>query len=88
MNMTYEAEAGWCYDSLHLYYGDFAAFDREIEKCGLYAKEAQPVIWASGILGPLVIHYFIQLIFFKLIINFIVLGGKNPETEVRNNKEE
>ncbi|MFA5188199.1 MAG: hypothetical protein WC460_02460 [Patescibacteria group bacterium] len=68
--------SGWCYNSLYIYYDDKPAFDAQLADCTRFAREA----WINGIpiaiLGWLIIHYLIQIIFFKIIVNYIVLGRK------------
>ncbi len=67
--------SGSCYDSLYLYYGD-TTFNVRLAECSRMAREA----WTPGIgfavIGTLILHYLIQIIFFKIVINFIVLGSK------------
>lgn len=70
--------SGWCYDSIALStsFGNHVS-DYKILECSQIAREA----WTDGIpiaiFGWLLLHYLIQVIFFKIIINYIVLGGKN-----------
>lgn len=80
MHVTFEALAGWCYDELYLYHDNHELFQFYQEQCSQSAKEAQPFLWLSGTAGPIVIHYLIQLILFKIIINFIVLGENKYNT--------
>lgn len=58
--------SGWCYDSLSLWYSD-PSFSERLSECSQFAREA----WITGIpvalMGWLVIHYIIQIIFFKII---------------------
>lgn len=67
--------AGWCYDSLPLYY-DYTSFNERLSECSELGRNA----WVTGvpiaILGWLIIHYLIQIIFFKVIIDYIVLNNK------------
>lgn len=68
--------AGWCYDNLELYSYDQTEFDSQLNYCSELGREA----WLNGIpaatLGLLAIHYLIQVIFFKIIIDYVVLGEK------------
>lgn len=66
----------WCYNSLYNYYDDQTVFNYQLADCSRFAREA----WVKGvplaILGWLVVHYFVQVIFFKTFIDYIILGGK------------
>lgn len=66
----------WCYDSLYLYYDNQSLFNMELEACVKIAREAAINGIFIAILGWLLGHYFIQVTFFKVIIDYIVLGGK------------
>ncbi len=65
----------WCYNSLPFIHNS-QDFNEELAKCSGYARDArvESVILAIG--GTLVIHYLIQFIFFKIVMDYIVLGGK------------
>ncbi len=67
--------SGWCYDSLSLFLLD-DTYSERLEECSKLARDA----WTTGIqlaiIDWLTIHYLIQIIFFKIIVNYIVLGGK------------
>lgn len=74
-----ENAAGWCYSGLpYLHLGN-DAFNTELAKCSQFAKEAWTPAIITAILGTIVIHYLIQFIFFKIIINFVVMGGKKTD---------
>ncbi len=63
---------GWCYD-LAIYSNNMS---ERFEQCGMFLDDSRWQVLGSSILSIIVIHYLIQLVFFKLIINFIVLGNK------------
>ncbi len=66
--------SSWCYDALNLFY-DYTFSDR-LAECSKIARDASITGIPVAILGWLTIHYLIQVIFFKIIVNYIVLGGK------------
>ena len=65
---------GWCYAITD--YSDTAKFEQHLSKCGDMFEEYRLSSIFSSILAIMIIHYLIQFIFFKIIINFIALGGK------------
>ena len=73
---------GWCYDSSSVYFesGDSEALQKHFDLCGKLLTDNRLYVIGGGILATLVIHYLVQLIFFKIIINFIVLGGKHKQS--------
>lgn len=73
------AEWGWCYDSLYLYVGNDAEFTQHFNQCKEIWKESFALVILATIVSTFAIHYFIQFIFFKVIINFIVLGGQKRD---------
>jgi hypothetical protein len=76
-NSYYESAAGWCFDSLYLFsLEDYGWYQSRIEECMQFARDARLPGSLTSIFGALTIHYIIQLIFFKIVINYIVLGGK------------
>lgn len=67
------------YNSCLQYYGDaISEYPEAYSLCNSNAREAwtYPGILGSAIITPILLFYLIQLIFFKVIINFVVLGGK------------
>ncbi len=44
--------------------------------CNDLAREWWTMALAPSIITPIIIFYLVQLIFFKVVINYIVLGGK------------
>lgn len=73
---------GWCYDSLYLYVGNDAEFTQHFNQCKEIWKESFAMVILATLVSTAVIHYLIQFIFFKIVINFIVLGGKNEEKTI------
>ncbi len=67
---------GWCYDSLYLYVGNDAEFSQRFNQCREIWKESFAWVALGGFISTAIVHYIIQFVFFKIIINFIVLGGK------------
>lgn len=65
----------WCYKSSSYLYQDNNAFDTALANCSQAAREAWTPAIITAIFGTLIIHYLIQLIFFKIVINYIVMGG-------------
>lgn len=77
-NAFYQAQIGWCWDVTPLYYGD--GFNEHMDFCkALYDRPENNYILRLGysFIVTLVINYIIQIIFYKVLINYIVLGGKN-----------
>ena len=66
----------WCYSSLPLYYNNTVEFNDQLRYCHEVVVGAQIPSLAMGIGLPLVIHYLTQLVFFKVIIDYIVLNTK------------
>ena len=67
---------GWCYDSIYLYPGNGTEFTERFNNCRELWKESFALNLLITFISTTVIHYIIQFIFFKIIINFIVLGNK------------
>lgn len=67
---------GWCYDSLYLYLGNDAEFTQHFNQCKEIWKESFAWVALGAFASIAVIHYVTQFIFFTVIIDFIVLGGK------------
>lgn len=67
---------GWCYDSLYLYVGNDAESSQHFNQCREIWKESFAWVTLGGLASVAIIHYIAQFIFFKVIINFIILGGK------------
>jgi hypothetical protein len=61
-----------------LYIDDYPA--NYIMECNYLAREAWtwPGIIQDSITNPIIIFYLLQLFFFKIVINYIVLGNKKP----------
>lgn len=70
---------GWCYDSLYLYVGNDAEFSQHFSQCKEIWKESFAWVVLASLVSTAVIHYLVQFVFFKIIINFIVLGGKKEK---------
>lgn len=66
---------GWCYDSLYLYIGNNAEFSQHFNQCKEIWKESFAWVVLGGLVSTAIIHYIVQFVFFKIIINFIVLGS-------------
>lgn len=50
------------------------------ERCNSFAQAiAEPSVIIQGILIPILIYYLVQLVFFVIIVDFIVLGNKKRE---------
>ena len=74
------ANWGWCYDSLSLYVGNNAEFSEHFNQCKEIWEESFALVILATLTSTTVIHYLIQFIFFKIVINFIVLGD-NKENQ-------
>ena len=74
--MHVDSSSGWCYDSLSSYYEDKKEFNDHLKVCGELLSESRIPGVGLGIIGTFVPHYLIQIIFFKIIIDFIFLGSK------------
>jgi len=55
---------------------DFNGYYDSLHNCNELAREWWTMGLAPSIIIPIVLFYLLQLIFFKIIINYIVLGGK------------
>lgn len=73
------AEWGWCYDSLYLYVGNDGEFTEHFNQCKEIWKESFTLVVLATLVSTIVIHYIIQFVFFKIIINFITLGGRTKK---------
>lgn len=67
---------GWCYDSLPYLVGNNAKFTEQFNQCREFWKESFVWVLFITFISTAVIHYIIQFVFFKIIVNFIVLGNK------------
>lgn len=76
-----QQEWGWCYDSAHLYIDNAGGFAKRLDECGKMLNEARKIVWAWSFVATLVVHYLVQFIFYKIVINFIVLGGKKATSK-------
>ncbi len=64
---------GWCYDTLGLFSG-MNDFDKQFYQClGIRNTEFKIALFGTLLLTVLT-HYLIQFTFFKIVIDFIVLG--------------
>lgn len=66
---------GWCYDLAVINYSGQNLTER-LDECGKFLEQYRWESLSSSILFTLILHYAIQFIFFKIIINFIALGNK------------
>ena len=56
---------------------DFNGYYNALRGCNDLENEWWTLELVSSIIIPIIIFYLLQLIFFKVIINYIVLGNKN-----------
>ena len=77
---NYMEPYGNCYDSAQLLWKYHDLWLERIEQCSQSARDAWPVAAAVGVLGTVAVHYFIQAVLFKVVIDFIVLGPR-PKTQ-------
>lgn len=66
----------WCYDTLYLYDISSIQWEQQFGRCQQIARDAWLPAIAYGLVVPTAFHYIIQVVFYKIIIGFIVLGGK------------
>ena len=72
-----DQSVGWCHRSLELLSSEYPAlYGEQLVECGRIAHQALPSGVALAVIGTLAIHYLSQLIFFKIIIDFIAVGVK------------
>lgn len=72
---------GWCYDSLYLYVRNDAEFGEHFQQCLAIRNAEFKSVLSITLITSLVAHYVVQLIFFKLIVDFISLGRmQKPQT--------
>lgn len=73
----YNGAAGWCWDGLSYLYEYKDLYFNRLNEC----KELQQGAVIQGIemalLETFILNYLVQIVFFKVIINFIYLGSKN-----------
>ena len=72
-----DSSVGWCYGGLPFYGNDRQEFDQRLAECSQFTRDARMPGIALAIGGTLAFHYLIQFIFFKIIMDYIVLGGKS-----------
>jgi|GEM_PF-2142771 len=69
---------GWCYHDINPYLHDEKNYlENAFNYCDMIKKESVVEMWVHVIFFVLITHYLIQFFFFKVIINYVVLGGKN-----------
>lgn len=80
---------GWCYDSLPSFldfknnFQDNSAFNERFAYCKTLFIENLPTATLISLGSAILVNYFVQLVFFKIIINYIVLGNsKNKKYEL------
>ena len=74
---------GWCYDLASSYMGDAGGFRKHLDGCGeILESTNRASVLAEGLAVTIFLHYLIQFIFYKVIINFIVLGGKDQGSKM------
>lgn len=66
----------WCFQSLYLYHADYNQWQMEKAECNRIHQEALLPSALGAIVITIVGHYLILLIFFKVVVNYIVLGNK------------
>ncbi len=81
------SESSWCYNSLHLYYDDLAQFKEQSAECARIAKESILPGLGFAIIGTIVVHYLVQLIAFKVVADFIFIGGKERYNDFALSKD-
>lgn len=70
---------GWCYNSSYLYIDNNAEYVQHLDRCAQFLSQERLNVILVTILLTAIIHYIIQFIFFKIVINFIVLGSLQKE---------
>lgn len=70
-----------CFDNLYTFY-DYGStnFKYEQDKCLSLARETATLWLFLAPLYTLIAHYLFQLVFFKVVVNFIALGKKNNQS--------
>jgi hypothetical protein len=81
-NAFYQTQIGWCWDMISNNYLDFSleTFSERSDYCSSLYSLPQNDPWVRlgySFIVTLVINYIIQIIFYKVLINYIVLGGKS-----------
>ena len=79
-----ESSTDWCYDSLQFYGNDLQGFNEQLIKCSQYARDARLESLILAIGGTFIFHYLIQFIFFKIAMDYIILGGRVRYKESQN----
>lgn len=76
LSFSADSRWGWCYGNLYLYHDDYELWSEEIEYCRELVVESRLNMISDTMLGTIFIHYLFQLVLFKVVINYIILGGK------------
>lgn len=70
-----------CYDTtVALFKYGTSIFEQEMAHCQESVANVLPTVIGFAIVTTVVLHYLFQLIFFKLVMNFIILGGNKRPT--------
>ena len=67
----------WCYGSLSYYEYNSNEYKETLNNCVQIGKDSILPGIGVGLIPVLVFHYIFQLFLFRLVINYIVLGGRN-----------
>ena len=79
-----QTQYGWCFDNLYLYANNgfnSPEWLQQVSQCNKIRQESLTLVILGPIIITFVVHYIIQFIFFKIIINYILLGSKNTKRE-------
>ena len=82
--MSFNSQTEWCWNGANAGYQihhNINIFNEDMDHCVTVNRQAILPSVATGLLAPLVIHYLIQLIFFKIVIDYIVLNYSKSKKE-------
>lgn len=79
-----DSQTDWCYGGLYLYRGE--ELNQQIRACGEISREARGYAIPFALISPPSLHYLVQLIFFKVIVGYIILGGKRHPGQKKHHK--
>ncbi len=72
----FSSQTSWCYDSLYLFSGNNKSYDYVLQNCSDLSRHTLFPSLALATIGFLIVHYIIQFIFFKIIVDYIILDSK------------
>ncbi len=74
-------QTDWCYDTLDLFDdwgvpGNKEVWESQLDRCTEIARENWVPAIGVGIIGAPILNFLLQFLFFKILMDFIVLGTR------------